>query len=215
MNKKTAIWDAVCTTNPDMTKRVDRRGGFTAIDAYSQIHAATKYFGAVGQGWGWDDLEFIFPPNDTVIAKAYLWHGTRENRFPIVGQKKLNDKHGNPDEDALKKALTDAVTKGLSYLGFNADVFTGKFDDNKYVESMRQKYAEIEWRGPLKVTALKERMRELDKDLKATEDADTLAGVLQAYTAPLEQCQHDLPEWWEGANGAIEKLQAQFEKEAA
>ena len=36
----------------------------------------------------------------------------------------------------MKKVATDALTKGLSKLGFNADVFMGKFDDNKYVNSL-------------------------------------------------------------------------------
>ena len=37
------------------------------------------------------------------------------------------------DDDCIKKVQTDALTKGLSKLGFNADVFMGRFDDNKYV----------------------------------------------------------------------------------
>ena len=53
-----------------------------------------------------------------------------------VKSKKYDDK---PDHDALKKAGTDALTKCLSYLGFNADIFMGKFDDNKYVAEMDEK----------------------------------------------------------------------------
>jgi hypothetical protein len=44
------------------------------------------------------------------------------------------DKSDRVDGDAGKKALTDGITKALSYLGFNSDVFMGKFDDNKYVQ---------------------------------------------------------------------------------
>ena len=36
----------------------------------------------------------------------------------------------------MKKVATDALTKGLSKLGFNADVFMGMFDDNKYVNKL-------------------------------------------------------------------------------
>ena len=39
------------------------------------------------------------------------------------------------DDDCIKKVATDALTKGLSKLGFNADVFMGRFDDNKYVNT--------------------------------------------------------------------------------
>ncbi len=40
--------------------------------------------------------------------------------------------HQRVDEEAWKKARTDATTKGLSMLGFNADVFLGLWDDSKY-----------------------------------------------------------------------------------
>ena len=44
------------------------------------------------------------------------------------------------DDDFAKKVATDALTKGLSKLGFNADVFMGRFDDNKYVNQMIKKF---------------------------------------------------------------------------
>jgi hypothetical protein len=36
------------------------------------------------------------------------------------------------------------MTKGLSKIGFNADVFLGKFDDNKYVKSLEETQAQEE-----------------------------------------------------------------------
>lgn len=44
------------------------------------------------------------------------------------------------DDDCIKKVQTDAITKGLSRLGFNADVFMGRFDGNKYVDANGQKF---------------------------------------------------------------------------
>ena len=38
------------------------------------------------------------------------------------------------DDEYAKKSATDALTKGLSMIGFNSDIFLGKYDDNKYVE---------------------------------------------------------------------------------
>jgi len=132
----TRIWDAVCETDPKYTKKVNQRGGFTAIDAQYQIYEATKMFGPIGIGWGFS-YEFIFPPNDTIIANVTLWHGDRANTVHQCGQKSLGidrtDHQKRIDEDAAKKSITDGLTKCLSLLGFNADVFLGKFDDNKYV----------------------------------------------------------------------------------
>ena len=135
-----ALWNSVSKTNPEHTKRIDQRGGFTAIDAHSQIEAATRVFGPAGAGWGWD-VELQYPPNDTILAIVTLWHGKPEQTVKQVGQKKLNGNRG-PDEDAVKKAVTDGITKCLSYLGFNADVFLGRFDDNKYVQQVAAEFKE-------------------------------------------------------------------------
>jgi hypothetical protein len=132
------IWEQVCLTNPDHTRHVGQRGGFTAIDAMYQVETATRIFGPAGKGWGWN-YELIFPPNETVIANVTLWYGKKEQYVCQAGQKRLNSGKG-ADEDAVKKAVTDGLTKCLSYLGFNADVFLGKFDDNKYVESMKEQF---------------------------------------------------------------------------
>lgn len=134
--QNTKLWDAVCETDPKYAKKVNQRGGFTAIDAQYQFYEATKQFGPIGIGWGFS-YEFIFPPNDTVIANVTLWHGDRANTVHQCGQKSLGT--SRVDEDAAKKAVTDGVTKCLSLLGFNADVFLGKFDDNKYVAGLESK----------------------------------------------------------------------------
>ena len=133
------LWNAVCETDPKHTKKVNQRGGFTAIDAMYQIESATRQFGAIGVGWGFD-FELSYPPNDTVVAVVTLWHGSRDQTVMQCGQKSLGT--SRVDEDATKKAVTDGLTKCLSYLGFNADVFLGRFDDNKYVAEMRGKFDE-------------------------------------------------------------------------
>lgn len=132
------LWESVEKTDPNHTKKVNQRGGFTAIDAHYQVKQATEAFGAVGVGWGYHcDYQF---PDKTVICLLTFWHGNRENTFgPIAGCAKFTD--GRLDPEAPKKAMTDALTKALSHLGFNADVFLGKFDDNKYVNRMKEEFA--------------------------------------------------------------------------
>lgn len=136
-----ALWNAVSKTNPAFTKKVNQRGGFTAIAAHSQIMEATRQFGPVGIGWGYDTHEPIFREN-LIIIPVTIWHGERRNGFgPLYGAAELVNDKGRVDHDAPKKATTDAITKGLSQLGFNADVFLGLFDDNKYVEQVRRDFA--------------------------------------------------------------------------
>lgn len=146
------LWDSVCRTDPAHTKQVKQRGGFTAIDAMYQVQEATRAFGPAGIGWGWD-FELNFPANGTVMAIVTLWHGNKDQTVKQVGQKSLGE--GRVDEDAAKKAVTDGLTKCLSYLGFNADVFLGKFDDNKYVESNRKEFAQEDEKKTKSVAAVK------------------------------------------------------------
>ena len=132
------LWDKVSKTDPAHTKKVSQRGGFTAIDAYHQIHNATQEFGPVGTGWGWSILSYqVHEP--FIIVNLEFWHGNKSQHFAVFGCAELMGKRN--DADAPKKALTDAITKALSYLGFNADVFLGKFDDSKYVEQRQAQVA--------------------------------------------------------------------------
>ena len=178
-----ALWDSVSKTNPEHTKRIDQRGGFTAIDAHSQIEAATKVFGPAGEGWGWD-VELQYPPNDTILAIVTLWHGKPEHTIKQVGQKKLNSNRG-PDEDAVKKAVTDGITKCLSYLGFNADVFLGRFDDNKYVQQVTAEFAEA--KKPQEI-------RDFEEFTTKTDDPEKLtAGYEKTYRSKLIDLKDDWP----------------------
>lgn len=135
--KNTELWDKVCTTDPSHTRHVNQRGGFTAIDAYHQIHNATEVFGPVGKGWGWE-YNLIFQDGMLIADMSLWWGGDRTQVVRQCGARAITRRNGSPDEDAAKSAVTDALTKCLSYLGFNADVFLGKYDDNKYVQNLRQ-----------------------------------------------------------------------------
>lgn len=139
----TAIWDAVSKTDPKYTKKVNQRGGFTAVNANSQVLAATRQFGPVGIGWGYETLPPMFTPDNLIIVPVTLWHsGDRSTSFgPEYGCAELVSAKGHRDSDAPKKATTDALTKLLSRLGFNADVFLGMYDDNKYVAEVAKEFA--------------------------------------------------------------------------
>ncbi len=168
-NSNMVLWNAVSETDPAMTRRVNQRGGFTAIDSYYQIRRATELFGPLGQGWGYD-AEFKFEQNlaIAIVSIWYTWNGKKSEPFTVCATNQLitHDKSGtrqHVDEDAAKKALTDALTKGLSYLGFSSDVFMGKFDDNRYVESLNQRL-----RG-------EEQQEELRQEILSIEDEMQLA----------------------------------------
>jgi len=147
MTDNMKIWDAVSKTDPRHTKQVSFGRKFTAIDAQYQIQMATEQFGPVGQGWFYtvEYSELLIPNGGPIFQFADVtlsWEGWKYG--PVRGCNMLVNDKGKIDEDAPKKALTDGLTKALSHLGFNADVFLGKFDDNKYVQ---QRVAEEEGRN--------------------------------------------------------------------
>ena len=136
------LWRSVEKTDPSHTKKVNQRGGFTSISAHYQVMRATEAFGPVGTGWGYDCGAPIFHA-DFIIIPVTVWYRDRTNTFgPVYGCAEIIGKR--PDSDAPKKAMTDALTKALSHLGFNADVFLGKFDDNKYVAEVAQEFRSVE-----------------------------------------------------------------------
>lgn len=145
MSNNLELWDSVSRTDPKHTKKVNQRGGFTAIDAHYQVQQATKAFGPVGIGWGYEVQHGTVEAGSILLASAdvIVWHGDRDQAYgPVRGLTAIVNQKGRVDEDAPKKSLTDALTKALSHLGFSADVFLGKFDDNRYVQQVAQEIAQ-------------------------------------------------------------------------
>ena len=123
-----AIWNLVCKTDVNHTKAVSYgKRKFTAIDAMYQIETATAMFGPFGFDWGVRDETF------NVIDEIILYQA--ELYYPNKGKEGIIPLHSSimfDKDDSVKKVATDALTKGLSKIGFNADVFLGEFDGNKY-----------------------------------------------------------------------------------
>jgi hypothetical protein len=164
-----ALWNAVRTPDPTHTKQFSRGGGFSGTSTNSTYLAqlATSVFGPIGIGWGIEiedekyvDGAPILSATGTTICREVihmvrvrLWYKSTTDKQadgkPVVGQVIQygqttfvgKNKYGPfTDEEAPKKSLTDAMSKCLSLLGFAADVFLGRFDDNKYVNDAKEAY---------------------------------------------------------------------------
>ena len=94
-------------------------------------------------------MEYVHFSNGdcAVLAHVSVWHGTQGNTFgPFSGCRKFFDSvKGRTAEDAPKMAVTDGLTKALSHLGFNADVFLGEHDGSKYAADSGGKPNEGGW----------------------------------------------------------------------
>lgn len=134
-NSKMHLWDSVKLTNPDNVKNVN--SFTTAIDSLSQIEKATELWGSQGDKWGLKDLNY----NTMSIGEEILLTLEANFFYPngqieIASSVMLKEKGKKTDTDAFKKVRTDCLSKAFSQLGFNADVFSGKFQDSKYVQSV-------------------------------------------------------------------------------
>ena len=133
----------VSKTDPKHTKQVRESGRtYTTIDAYWLIEQATKHFDALyGSTWGLFDITYdkMHFPNDTVILSLSATFRHPEGEFPISNAVKFaymtrgDSGYLKIDEDAYKKLETNTISKALSRIGFGADVYMGKFEDQYYV----------------------------------------------------------------------------------
>ena len=68
------LWKSVEVTDPKYTKKVNQRGGFTAIGAQYQLMRATDTFGPMGLGWGVEDEKIERWENaGLAVYTANLW----------------------------------------------------------------------------------------------------------------------------------------------
>lgn len=158
MTKNTELWDKLGKTDPVHTKTFKRAGGFsgTAIKPMWSYRRMTEEFGPCGQGWGINEPTFQVVPNPAseeilVYCTASVWYEKREQVVFGVGGDKVagKNKYGAvTDDEAFKKAYTDAVTNALKMIGVGADVHMGMFDDNKYVNTMQREFAEAKTDTP-------------------------------------------------------------------
>ena len=134
------LWSEVQESDPAFVKEVKYGARtFNSIDAYSQIKHATGLWGPYGTEWGFRH-ELIL----TLVEDAKLCIGQGAFYFPdgmfaVTSSIEYISAKGKVDSEFAKKLETDMITKALSRLGFNADVFLGMFDDNRYVQSLRDK----------------------------------------------------------------------------
>ena len=152
MENNLALWDRHKKPHDDALRKFKKGGGFsgTAIDPMWVIREATSEWGPVGYGWGYSVIkeEYVTGAqfkdgdgNDVLhVLRVEIWY-TGDNGERCVlesyGQTMFVGQNKNgpfTDEEAPKKSLTDAVSKGLSWLGFGSAVHMGMFDGNKYVD---------------------------------------------------------------------------------
>ena len=139
------LWDKVSKTPKEKTKQVTFGRKFTSVNPQYQIRCATQQFGCYGSGWGMNEMTYervtIGEEILLILSANFYYSGVPGlligGHFPITNSTMLVKK-GKTDTDAYKKLETDTLTKALSKLGFNADIFEGLYDDPNYIAQIKQ-----------------------------------------------------------------------------
>lgn len=154
MSDNLSIWNALSRTDPAHTKPFKRAGGFsgTALKPIWVDRLLTSLFGPIGEGWGTDEPSYQLVSAGTdilVYCTVRAWfvndkdNGTRCYVYGVGGDKVLSTNKYGPvtDDEAFKKAFTDAKLNAFKSVGVGADIHMGQFDDQKYVAEVRKEFS--------------------------------------------------------------------------
>jgi hypothetical protein len=148
-----ALWDRVCVTDPRAVKPITgKQYSGNSPKPYWIVQRLTEEFGPCGKGWGFsilnERMERLTDTDVLHVAVIRFWYVSEGERCELeqIGQTKTvyAKKDGTllVDEDAPKKSVTDALVKCASYIGFAGDIFSGRWDDSRYVAWAREQYTE-------------------------------------------------------------------------
>ena len=129
------IWERVEKTPADLIKKIDAGDGtqLNTVPSINRIKKATKIFGVYGEKWGLKKLEHkeqrLFDKMVIATLDAVFFYEINNvkhefeitNSLPIVS---LQDNKMQVNYTYRKAIETDTITKALSRLGFNADIYT-------------------------------------------------------------------------------------------
>ena len=193
------LWDSVEKTDPSFTKFVNQRGGYTAINPQYQLKIATETFGPYGKGFGLSSSSFNYTMLDlfkTVIHEAvffYVVDGQR-HEFPIHNaiEVVVTTKKGPYfDVDFAKKVETNTVSKALSKLGFNADIFMGLTEDEDYRNCVENEVA-LQKADDKDAELIKQRLEHeqwREKELATYPELKSVNALKTVYTGHVRHCQ--------------------------
>jgi len=198
MTSNTELWDKLGKTDPAHTKEFTRGGGFkgTAIKPMWSYKRMTEEFGPCGKGWGINapSFELVTVAEEVLVyCTAIVWYGDRDTITVGVGGDKVagKNKYGvTTDDEAFKKAFTDAVTNALKMIGVGADVHMGMFDDNKYVNAMKAEFkanqneadnSQAPEAKPISAAAQKRQLDEIEKELLDCKSVVTVNACAESW----------------------------------
>lgn len=244
MDKRAAanlrIWKALGKTDPAHTKSFQRAGGFkgTAIKPIWITQRLTEMFGPCGTGWGMGRPSFEVVPTDgevLVYCTVEGWYrepgspppnndapfdcdAGKSRVYGVGGDKVLTKRQSGAfcDDEAFKKAFTDAIGNAFKFIGVGADVHMGLFEDSKYLAEVKAEFADtpktgepkpngrVKLDGPYTCpTQLMTASREFVHTLNGMGDLAEFIAWSKTDDVKdfVRQLKRDMPDWWSGGEG--------------
>ena len=186
MSDNLELWHKVEKTNPKYTKQANVGGNkITSIAPQYQIMNVTEQVGSYGKTWGFKNIELdytLVPEFNLIVFKAIFFYPDGE--FPTINSIKMfmDNAKLKIDDNFAKKLETDTLTKAISKLGFNADIFMGKFEDTRYLAEIKKEFAE-----PTKVIAEPTKVIENISDDKFLELLNQPKETIEKYLLAVEK----------------------------
>lgn len=231
-NENLALWSQVEKTDARFTKKATiSKNTITSIDPQYQKKRATEIFGPYGIGWG------IVPETENHSEKTYQ-NGTEILTYKATLFYKFNGERGEIpigaqiqsayvtkqgkgylliDSEALKKVRTNAITKGLSELGFNADVFLGLYDDHQYVQQRMlesNNALQLDYEEGV-ITAIQKIEKETDNKCSILKTSENITTLNMVYKSNQNQITRECAEAKTKADKYLQQLQETYKETKA
>ncbi len=217
-------WNRFADIDPSFTKPITGKAyKGTSPNPQYVIRCLTELFGPVGQGFGWEVLREEFTPlGEEVLhwCRIRFWHTEKGNSYDSYGQTKALMKTRNGimvDEDAPKKSLTDAIIKAASHLGIAANIFLGRWDDQKYVAQVEQSYAEGNGNDnqnkPISAAEMKRGIEQIEQELIDCRTPSDVTKLFNAWADDVEKAGWS-KDYWDEARRRFSRKKKELEEAA-
>jgi len=185
MTENLELWNSVKDVDPTFVKEVSYGRKYKSANPMKIIEMITEEFGPIGVGWGADYVvtRDDFPNGETVYtADMTGWRIGEDGEkafFSHCGVCKgaTLSKEGvlRVDEEAKKKAVTNAYSKTFSLTGFAASIYMGYYDSPAYLDSVKSGLAREEQASKIEfmLARLKSLLTHAGAD-EASDDDDVL-----------------------------------------
>lgn len=198
-NKNLNLWNKVSRVPGEHLKPFNN-GKFagTAIKPLWFTKTMTEMFGPCGTGWFIDKPEYQLVDageSKMVYCTLGVWVKDGQRVYGVGGDFAV--RNGKGDDEAFKKAYTDALTNALVKFGVAADVHMGLWDGNKYVDEQPEEKPVMQAANGTQGASKAASRADYDRISKAFQNAAGMQALTKVYQDNVAVIDAMPPDWVE------------------